>query len=104
MWESSMSQDFVTIATENHVILCFLPHCTHHLLPLFVTFMAPLMTIYQVGKLLRNAFLRAAVMQTAISGFEKKLEYKLLIIPLTHQAYMENCHEMKIDNPLQEQT
>ncbi|KAJ8892624.1 hypothetical protein PR048_005205 [Dryococelus australis] len=62
----------------------------------------------------KDAFLRAAVMQTAISGFEKiwnmstELEcnpgsFKLLTIPLTHQARMNNCHEM-VDNPLQEET
>lgn len=85
------SIELVNAARENNVIiLCFPPHTTHRLQPLDVSFMAPLsayyeqdvrkwlignpgrvVTIYQIGKLFRSAYLRAAVAQTAIKGFEK---------------------------------
>ncbi|GBM96404.1 hypothetical protein AVEN_85257-1 [Araneus ventricosus] len=66
------------------------PHTTHRLQPLDVSFMAPLSTfyeqetrkwlinhpgrcviIYQVGKLFKAAFSRAATVKTAVKGFEK---------------------------------
>lgn len=81
----------INMAREKHVILlCFPPHTTHRLQPLDVSFMAPLstyyeqevrkwliahpgraVTIYQVAKLFTAAYTRAAIMQTAIKGFEK---------------------------------
>lgn len=83
--------EVVKLAREcNAIILCFPPHCTRRLQPLDVSFMAPLMayyeqevrkwlinhpgryiTIHQVAKLFTPAFLRAAVMQTAVNGFQK---------------------------------
>ena len=85
------SLELIDLARKNSVtIICFPPHCTHRLQPLDVAFMAPLsayyeqevrkwliahpgrsVTIYQVGKLFRAAFSRAASVQTAIHGFEK---------------------------------
>lgn len=81
----------LNMAREKHVILlCFPPHTTHRLQPLDVSFMAPLstyyeqevrkwmianpgraITIYQVAKLFTAAYTRAAIMKTAIKGFEK---------------------------------
>lgn len=81
----------INAARENNVIiLCFPPHTSHRLQPLDVSFMFPLsayyeqevrkwlfnnpgraVTIYQIGKLFRSAYLRGAVAQTAIKGFEK---------------------------------
>lgn len=83
--------ELVNLARENHVVLlCFPPHTTHRLQPLDVSFMAPLstfyeqevrkwlinhpgrcVTIFQVSKLFRDAFSRAATVQTALKGFEK---------------------------------
>lgn len=85
------SIELINAARENHVILlCFPPHTTHRLQPLDVSLMAPLsafyeqevrkwlinhpgraVTIYQIGHLFRDAYLRAAIPQTAIKGFEK---------------------------------
>ncbi|GBM76068.1 hypothetical protein AVEN_167488-1 [Araneus ventricosus] len=85
------SLELVNLARENNVVLlCFPPHTTHRLQPLDVSFMAPLstfyeqetrkwlinhpgrcVTIYQVGKLFKAAFSRAATVQTAVKGFEK---------------------------------
>lgn len=72
------------------VLLCFPPHTTHRLQPLDVSFMSPLSTYYssevqrwmqqhpgrpitisQIGKLFGNAFMKAASVQTAVSGFRK---------------------------------
>lgn len=85
------SLELVNFARENNVVLiCFPPHTTHRLQPLDVSFMAPLsafyeqetkkwlihhpgryVTIYQVGKLFRSAFSRAATVQNAVNGFKK---------------------------------
>lgn len=85
------SLELINLARERNVILlCFPPHCTHRLQPLDVSLMAPLatfyeqevrkwlinhpgrcVTIFQVAKLFGTAFQRAAVMQTAINGFQK---------------------------------
>lgn len=81
--------EVIDLAKKNGVImLCFPPHCTHRLQPLDVSFMKPLSTFYsaeiqkwlrshpgrvvtsfQTAKLASNAFIKAATMQTAISGF-----------------------------------
>ncbi|KAJ4437982.1 hypothetical protein ANN_13921 [Periplaneta americana] len=72
------------------IILYFLPHCTHRLQPLDVSFMGPLSTFYsqemkmwllnhpgrvvtqfQVAKLFGLAYARSATIQNAISGFRK---------------------------------
>lgn len=91
------SLELINIARENHVvIICFPPHCTHRMQPLDVSFMAPLsnfygeevrkwmrqhpgrrVTIYEIGKLFGDAFMKAATMQTAISGFKKTGIYPL---------------------------
>ncbi|GBL84812.1 hypothetical protein AVEN_1104-1 [Araneus ventricosus] len=85
------SLELVNLAWANNVVLlCFPPHTTHRLQPLDVSFMAPLstfyeqetrkwlinhpgrcVTIYQVGKLFKAAFSRAATVQTAVKGFGK---------------------------------
>ncbi|XP_046388449.1 uncharacterized protein LOC124157622 [Ischnura elegans] len=89
--------DLIDLARKHNVVLlCFPPHTTHRLQPLDVSFMAPLstyyeqearqwlcshpgrcITIYQVSKLVNKAFTRAALMQTAIKGFEKTGIYPL---------------------------
>lgn len=81
----------ITLARENNVVmLCFPPHCTHRLQPLDVGFMAPLSTYYgqeikvwlrtnpgrvvtqfQIAKLLGNAYVKAATLETAINSFAK---------------------------------
>ena len=78
-------------AREHHVTIIVLPpHCTHKMQPLDVSFMFPLNTfytkavetwlrnnpgkvvsIYQVGKLFGEAYLRASAPTTAINGFKK---------------------------------
>jgi hypothetical protein len=83
------SLELIELARANNVVLlCLPPHCSHRMQPLDVTFMAPLstyyqqevrqwlamhpgrpVTIYQVGKLYGNAFMKAALMQTAVNGF-----------------------------------
>ncbi|GBM09331.1 hypothetical protein AVEN_135059-1 [Araneus ventricosus] len=85
------SLELVNLAWANNVVLlCFPPHTTHRLQPLDVSFMAPVntfyeqetrkwlinhpgrcVTIYQVGKLFKAAFSRAATVQTAVKGFGK---------------------------------
>lgn len=83
------SLDLVLLAREHHVvIICFPPHCTHRMQPLDVVLMAPLSQFYaqevdkwllqhpgrsvsekQVAELYGKAFMRAALMQTAVNGF-----------------------------------
>ncbi|GBM78851.1 hypothetical protein AVEN_157810-1 [Araneus ventricosus] len=85
------SLELVSLVRANNVVLlCFPPHTTHRLQSLDVSFMAPLstfyeqetgkwlinhsgrcVTIYQVGKLFKAVFSRAATAQTAVKGFEK---------------------------------
>lgn len=85
------NMEVIDFARENGVILlCFPPHCTHRLQPLDVSFMKPLsvyydqevstwlrsnpgrvVSMYQISKLYGNAFIRAATMATALSGFKK---------------------------------
>lgn len=79
-------------ASQTHrVLLCFPPHCTHKLLPLDVAFIKPLsvyycdkvkkwlrehakdhrvVTHFQIASLFGKAYLKAATMTTAISGFK----------------------------------
>lgn len=121
------SIELINAARKEHVILlCFPPHTTHRLQPLDVSVMAPLsayyeqevrkwlishpgraVTIYQIGKLFRAAYLRTAVAQTAIKGFEKTGIYPFnndvfpdhLFAPSdTTERPMEN-----VDNPLPKQ-
>lgn len=81
--------DVILYARENGIILlCFPPHTSHKLQPLDVSFMKPLsnyyenevrtwlrcnpskvVTIMQISTLFGNAFVNAATMKTAISGF-----------------------------------
>jgi hypothetical protein len=81
--------DLVIMARANGVhILCLPPQSTHRLQPLDVSFMKPLslsyddnvrswlrnhpgqlVTMFQIGAIFGNAYVRAATMQTAISGF-----------------------------------
>lgn len=83
--------ELIDLARESGVILlCFPPHCTHRLQPLDVSFMKPLSTYYgdevkswlrahpgrvvtqyQIAGLFGKAFVKAALMGTAISGFNK---------------------------------
>lgn len=85
------SLELIELARKNNVvILTFPPHTTHRLQPLDVAAMAPLsayyeqevkkwlfthpgrcVTIYEVAKLFKTAYIRAAVMETAIKGFSK---------------------------------
>lgn len=85
------SIDFINKARENHTtVICLPPHCSHKLQPLDVSFMAPFkayyiqecekflrnnpgraITQFQISRLMGEAFLRAAVPTTAISGFRK---------------------------------
>ncbi|GBM47784.1 hypothetical protein AVEN_260068-1 [Araneus ventricosus] len=108
---------------NNVVLLCFPPHTTHRLQPLDVSFMALLstfyeqtrkwlinhpgrcVTIYQVGKLFKVAFLRAATVQTAVKGFEIIGIYPLnrdvfpeyLFAPSeTTEKLLDNTSELKI--------
>ena len=81
----------IELAEANFVTLLVLPpHCTHKLQPLDVAMMKPLntyftqsietylrnnpgrvVTMFQIGRLFGEAYLRAAVPTTAIHGFEK---------------------------------
>ncbi|XP_033232086.1 uncharacterized protein LOC117183043 [Belonocnema kinseyi] len=99
--------ELIRLARDSHVIiLCFPPHFTHRMQPLDVSFMAPLMsyyeqesrkwlinhpgrtvTIYQVAKLYKDAFLRAAVPQTALSGFAKTE-----IFPFNRDAFPDHVY------------
>lgn len=83
------SLDLVLLARQHHVVIvCFPPHCTHRMQPLDVVLMAPLSQFYaqevdkwllqhpgrsvsekQVAELYGKAFMRAALMQTAVNGF-----------------------------------
>ncbi|GBM18551.1 hypothetical protein AVEN_47943-1 [Araneus ventricosus] len=118
------SLELVNLARANNVVLlCFPPHTTHRLQPLDVSFMAPLsafyeqetrkwlinhpgrcVTIYQVGKLFKAAFSRAAIVQTAVKGFEKTGIYpfnrdvfpKYLFAPSeTTEKPLDNTSELK---------
>ena len=81
--------EVLKIAKENNVhILCLPPHCTHRMQKLDVAFMQPLkqhyddavrtwirshkgrlVTIYQMAQLFGEAYLKAAKIKTAMSGF-----------------------------------
>ena len=69
-------------------IVCLPPHCTHRMQPLDKSFMSPFktyyaqsieqwlkhnpgrrVTIYQIGEIFGQAFLKAATYQTAVNGF-----------------------------------
>ncbi|XP_050497814.1 uncharacterized protein LOC126878985 [Diabrotica virgifera virgifera] len=83
--------EVLELAKKNFVdILVLPPHCTHRLQPLDVSFMYPMSTFYEqavrvwlrthpgkvvtihdVGPLFGEAYLKAASMATAISGFKK---------------------------------
>lgn len=83
--------EVMMLAKENNVdILVLPPHCTHRLQPLDVAFMFPLsayyeqavriwlrehpgkvVTIREIGPLFGEAYLKAATLQNAISGFQK---------------------------------
>lgn len=83
--------EIVNLARENNIVLlCFLHNTTHRLQPLDVSFMALLNAfykkearkrlinhpqhckmIYQVTRLLRDAFLRPAIVRSAVKRFEK---------------------------------
>lgn len=83
--------DIIDLARKNNVIiLCFPPHTTHRLQPLDVSFMGPLSTFYsqqldywlvnhpgrvvglhQISKIFGEAFIKAANIKNACSGFKK---------------------------------
>ncbi|CAH1985659.1 unnamed protein product [Acanthoscelides obtectus] len=83
--------DVIIKARENNVtILCLPPHCTHKLQPLDVGVMFPLsvyhnqalerwmnnnagrvVTVFQIGKIFGEAYLKAAAPSNIIKGFEK---------------------------------
>lgn len=83
--------EFVDKARDNHVTVISLPpHCSHKLQPLDVSFMGPfkthfsqaietylknkpgeVVTLNEVSELLGKAYLRAANVSTAVSGFRK---------------------------------
>ncbi|GBN90041.1 hypothetical protein AVEN_136776-1, partial [Araneus ventricosus] len=91
------SLELVNLAWANNVVLlCFPPHTTHRLQPLDVSFMAPLstfyeqetrkwlinhpgrcVTIYQVGKLFKAAFSRAATVYYRCEGVWKNRDISL---------------------------
>ena len=82
--------NLIDLAREHGVqILCLPPHCTHRLQPLDVTFMKPLslfydecvrkwlrnhpgrlVSMFQIGALFGEAYVRAATMQNALSGIQ----------------------------------
>lgn len=83
--------EMLELAKQHYVdVLVLPPHCTHRLQPLDVAFMFPLstyyeqavrvwlrenpgkvVTIHEVGKLFGEAYMKAANMSNAISGFRK---------------------------------
>lgn len=83
--------DIIDLARKNNVIiLCFPPHTTHRLQPLDVSFMGPLSTFYsqqldywlvnhpgrvvglhQISKIFGEAYIKAANIRNACSGFKK---------------------------------
>lgn len=95
---------FLEKAKQNHTtVLCLPPHCSHKLQPLDVSFMNPLNTFfvqavekylrnnpgraisqYQISSLFGEAYLRAAVPNTAINGFRS-----CGIVPLNPDVYGE---------------
>lgn len=82
---------FINKARDNNVVvICFPPHSSHRIQPLDVAFMAPLsqyystevkhwlrmnyprmVTEYQVPELFGTAYMKAAVMLTAVNGYRK---------------------------------
>ena len=87
---SHKNLDVLQFAKENNIILfCFPPHCTHRVQPLDVSFFGPLTTYFnqavrrwlvthpgrtvthfQVGELLDEAYVKAATVGNAVSGFK----------------------------------
>jgi hypothetical protein len=87
----TLNLEVIYLAREKYVtLLCLPPHCSYRLQPLDVGFMKPVMTFYtqevekwlrnhpgrvvtmfQVGELFGNAFMRAATVQTAVNAFKK---------------------------------
>lgn len=83
--------EVITVARENNVhIVCLPPHSTNKMQPLDVAFMSPfktfyaqeitswlkqnpgrVVTVYQIGELFGRAYMRAAVVETAVNGFRK---------------------------------
>ncbi|XP_076064383.1 uncharacterized protein LOC143038739 [Oratosquilla oratoria] len=83
--------DVINLARDNYVTIVVLPpHCSHRMQPLDVSFMKPLnayyvraveiflrnnpgrlVTIYKISALFGEAYLHAAVPNTAINGFKK---------------------------------
>ncbi|XP_066970273.1 uncharacterized protein [Macrobrachium rosenbergii] len=83
--------DVINLARDNYVTIVILPpHCSHRMQPLDVSFMKPLnayyvraietflrnnpgrqVTIYKLSALFGEAYLQAAVPNTAINGFKK---------------------------------
>lgn len=81
--------EVILAARKNFVtIVCLPPHCTHRMQPLDKSFMSPFktyyaqsieqwlkhnpgrkVTIYQIGEIFGQAFLKAASYQTAVNGF-----------------------------------
>ena len=60
------SLELINMARDNGVILlCFPPHCTHRLQHLDVAFMKPFSLYYE------EAYVNAANMRTAVSGFRR---------------------------------
>ena len=96
--------DVINLARENHVTILILPpHCSHRMQPLDVSFMKPLnayyvkaietflrnnpgrvVTIYKLSALFGEAYLQAAVPNTAINGFKKAG-----IFPVNRQVFDE---------------
>ena len=95
--------DVINLARDNHVTILILPtHCSHRIQPLDITFMKPLnafyvkaietflrnnpgrlVTVYKLSSLFGEAYLQAALPNTAINGF-KKTE----ICPLDRRVYL----------------
>jgi len=87
----TLNLQLINLARENHVtLLCLPPHSSHRLQPLDVCFMKPVMTfyaqevqnwlrshpgrvvtMYQIAELFGAAYMRAATLHTAVSGFLK---------------------------------
>lgn len=87
--------DVINLAKSNGVVIfCFSPHCTHRLEPIYVGFMNPISHYYtekinnfqrsgnqvlveNIFSILRQTFMRAAKVKTAVNSFRKTEIYPL---------------------------
>ncbi|XP_071562383.1 uncharacterized protein [Temnothorax nylanderi] len=105
------SPDILQMATDNNIhILCLPSHTTHYLQPLDRAFFEPLKTYFRdaccewgnanpnkkigrnhFGLLLTKAWLRAATVQTGISGFRETGIHPFCPSAIPEHAYLENA-------------